>query len=466
MSPVSRSSPRRALHRLPRQVTILGLGLFGGGVGAARYFAERGARVIVTDLRRAGQLRESLDALADLPIEYRLGGHRPDDFEGSALVVVNPAVPPDAPALEMARRAGAPLTTATNLLFELSPAPILAVTGTHGKSTTTALLGEMVRESGRRAWVGGNLGGSLLPEIDDIRPDDLVVVEVSSFQCQRLAWSERGPHGAAVLNLTPNHLDRHADMNEYASAKQELLRHQRPDDFALLNGEDPIVRNWTSIGAGRKFLYGARPDAPCGARMEEDRVILWRDETRGSFSIAPLRLPGRHNRFNAASAGAMAWWIGCSSDAIERAIAGFAGLPDRLELVAEKNGIRFYNDSLATTPESAIAALESVPPPIVLIAGGSSKGHRFDAFAAAVVKRCKAVCLTGDTARDIAAKLLRHPQPPRLRLLDDFEAAVREAATLAAPGDAVLLSPACASFDRFPNYRQRARAFADIVHRL
>jgi len=449
-----------------RQVTILGLGLFGGGVGAARYFAERGARVIVTDLRDASALAESLEALRDLDIHYRLGGHSPGDFAGSDLVVVNPAVPPSAPALEMARAASARLTTEINLLFDLSPAPILAVTGTHGKSTTTALLAEILRQSGKKVWVGGNLGGSLLSETDVMRPEDIVVIEISSFQCERLAWIRRSPHGAAVLNLTPNHLDRHADMREYAAAKQELLRYQMARDFALLNGEDPIVREWGQIGMGHKIFYGAPFEASCGARLENDRVLVWRDGSRAAFSLASLRLPGTHNRFNAACAGTMAWWMGCDPDVIERAIGHFAGLPDRLELILERDGIRFYNDSLATTPESAIAALEAVSPPVVLIAGGSSKRHSFDGFAATIVKRCKAVCLVGDTAPEIAGALAKHPGPPPFRIFDRFDEAVREAARIAAPGDTVLLSPACASFDRFRNYRERGRAFAQIVRAL
>ena len=272
-----------------RQVTILGLGLFGGGAGAARYFAERGARVIVSDLRDAAALAESLEALEGLPIEFRLGPRSggEEDFAGSDLVVVNPAVPPDSPALATAQRCGARLEAEINLLLRLCPAPVAAVTGTNGKSTTVALLGEMMRRTGRKTWVGGNLGGSLLPQVDEMAAGDIVVIEISSFQSQRLAWAGLSPHLGAVLNLTPNHLDRHRDMAEYAEAKRQLLLHQGPGDFAVLNGEDPVLRRWTDAGRGRKLFFGAEPQAPAGIRLDgDDGPALARRATRGDLARA------------------------------------------------------------------------------------------------------------------------------------------------------------------------------------
>lgn len=448
-------------------MTILGLGLFGGGVGAARYFAERGARVIVSDLRDETALRESIHALRDLPITYRLGAHAPEDFAGADLVIVNPAVPPGAPALELAHRSGAQLDTAVNLLLRLCPAPVAAVTGTHGKSTTVALLGEMMKAAGRRTWVGGNLGGSLLPSLGEISPGDVVVLEISSFQAQRLAWERTSPHAAAVLNLSPNHLDRHADMAEYAAAKRQLIRYQTPADFAVLDGRDPRLKRWRRAGKGAKIFIGADAAAPAGVTIAGDSVRVWHGGAAERFDLSSLRLPGRHNRFNAACAAALAWVLGAGRDPVETAMARFAGLPERLEFVCETRGVRFYNDSIATTPEAAIAGLESFADPIVLIAGGSSKNHAFNALAAHLPGRCRAVVLVGATADEIAAAIAAHGRTaPPVKRAAAFREAVEEAARIARPGDVVLLSPACASFDLFRNYRERGREFVRIVNGL
>lgn len=459
----------RGARAIPRQVTILGLGLFGGGAGAARYFAERGARVIVSDLRPAASLAESLKALEGLPIEFRLGpaSGGKEDFAGSELVIVNPAVPPDSPSLAMAQRCGARLDAEINLLLRLCPAPVAAVTGTNGKSTTVALLGEMMRQAGRRTWVGGNLGGSLLPQVDEMAAGDIVVIEVSSFQSQRLAWAGLSPHLGAVLNLTPNHLDRHRDMAEYAEAKRQLLLRQGPGDFAVLNGEDPILRTWTDAGRGRKLFFGAEAEAPAGIRLAGETVRLWRDGRHAEIALARMRIPGAHNRFNAACAAASAWLLGAEPKAIEAALAAFPGLPDRLELVAESGGVRYYNDSIATTPESTMVALEAFREPIVLIAGGSSKNLSFEEVGRRIARRAKAVVLIGATAPEIerAIRAAGEPVPP-IHPAESLEEAVRLAHRIARPGDVVLLSPACASFDMFRNYAERGQKFRELVRSL
>jgi len=452
---------------VPRRVVILGLGLFGGGSGAARYFAERGARVVVSDRRDADQLRESIDALAEFPIEYRLGQHREEDFAGADVVIVNPGVRPDAPALAMARYCGAELDSEINLLFRHCRAPIAAVTGTHGKSTTVNLLGQMMRASGRRTWVGGNLGGSLLPSLDEMTPEDIVVIEMSSFQCERLAWARSSPHVALVLNITPNHLDWHSDMASYAEAKRQLLRYQQADDFAVLNAGDPLLRTWAGPGAAQRFFVGAEADAPRGARLEEDALHLWRQGRRETMTLSSLRLQGPHNRSNAGFAATAAWLLDAGAEAIASAIASAEGLPDRLELIAEKRGVHFYNDSIATTPEATMAALDSFDEPIVLIAGGSSKNLSFRELGRRIARRAKAVVLLGATAADIRAGITAAGgEAPPVRRVATLPSAVEAAFELADRGDIVLLSPACASFDMFRNYAERGRVFREIVQAL
>jgi len=450
----------------PKRVTILGLGLFGGGTGAARYFAERGAEVTVTDLRDERSLAESLEALSDLPIRYRLGGHAEADFKGADLVIVNPAVPPDARGLEMARRGGARLDTAINFFLRLCPAPVAAVTGTNGKSTTAALLGEMLRASGRTTWVGGNLGGSLLGDLERMSPADAIVLEISSFQSERFGWSRAAPHVAVVTNIAPNHLDRHRDMNAYVRAKREMLAYQRPTDYAVLNAADPILRTWKDAGAAVKVFTGADDSAPRGARGEGNSLRLWREGTEENVSLEGLHIPGEHNRLNAIAAAAAAWLMGAEGRAIGAGAASFEGLPDRLECVAERRGVRYYNDSIATNPESTIAAPRSFNEPIVLIAGGSSKNLTFDEVGRLIGIRAKAAVLLGETAPEIEAAVLRAGGALAMRRAASLEEATKTAASLADAGDVVLLSPASASYDMFRNYAERGRIFRECVRAL
>ena len=429
--------------------------------------------MIVSDLRPAAALAESLKALDGLPIEFRLGpaSGGKEDFAGSELVVVNPAVPPESPALATAQACGARLDAEINLLLRLCPAPVAAVTGTNGKSTTVALLGEMMRQAGRKTWVGGNLGGSLLPQVEEMAAGDIVVLEVSSFQSQRLAWAGLSPHLGAVLNLTPNHLDRHRDMAEYAEAKRQLLLHQGPGDFAVLNGEDPVLRTWTDAGRGRKLFFGAEPEAPAGIRLAGETIRLWRDRRR-----APLPR-GDRARADAASGRAQPVQRRLRRGlrlAARRGAEGHRGgprrvpgLPDRLELVAETGGVRYYNDSIATTPESTMVALEAFREPIVLIAGGSSKNLSFEEIGRRIARRAKAVVLIGATAPEIerAIRAGAAPAPP-IHPAKSLEDAVRLAHRIARPGDVVLLSPACASFDMFRNYAERGQKFREAVRGL
>jgi UDP-N-acetylmuramoylalanine--D-glutamate ligase len=317
---------------------------------------------------------------------------------------------------------------------------------------------------------------------------DIVVLEISSFQSQRLAWAGLSPHLGAVLNLTPNHLDRHRDMAEYAEAKRQLLLCQGPGDFAVLNGEDPVLRKWADAGRGRKLFFGAKPGAPAGIRMDGDSVRLWNGKQSARISLARMRIPGAHNRFNAACAAASAWLLGAEPKAIEAALAAFAGLPDRIEFVAESGGVRYYNDSIATTPESTMAALEAFREPVVLIAGGSSKNLSFEEVGRRIARRAKAVVLIGATApeleraiRAVATDFTAEAQRTRrTNLVSDnagvpcppihpaksLEDAVRLAHRIARPGEVVLMSPACASFDMFRNYAERGQKFREFVRSL
>ncbi|HPD13862.1 MAG TPA: UDP-N-acetylmuramoyl-L-alanine--D-glutamate ligase [Planctomycetota bacterium] len=450
-----------------KRVTVMGIGLFGGGVGVARFLAQQGARVTATDVKDAAALADSIAKLDGLPITYHLGGHVDADFTDANLVVVNPAVPDDSPFLAKAREAGVPLETEINLFFKLCPAKIVGVTGSNGKSTAASLAAHLLEAGPRRAWLGGNIGRSLLEELDAIGPDDLVVLELSSFQLERLEWTGLSPAVSVVLNLRPNHLDRHHTMANYARAKQPILLHQREGDAALLNADCPVVSTWTALGGGGKFLFSTRGPVARGAWLEGEQA-LWRDGGPPCplFRRADLVLRGDHNVGNALAAAGAAVLCGVPLEAIGPRMAAFRGLEHRLEFVRSLGGVAYYNDSKATTPEAAIAGVEAFDEPVVLIAGGYDKHLPFDEFGRAICRRAKAAVLIGATAGKIAEAIAAHGQVPTRQAGRDFAAAVRAARDLAAPGDVVLLSPACASYDMFENYEQRGAIFKRLVREL
>jgi UDP-N-acetylmuramoylalanine--D-glutamate ligase len=458
-----------------RRVLVMGLGLAGGGVAAARWLVREGARVTVTDLRGPEGLRESIDALEGLPVELHLGGHREADFRETDLVVRSPAVPPDSPFLQIAGRAGIPVDTEMNLFWKRCRAPILAVTGSNGKTTTTALCGELLKRTvpafatvGRpvpRVWVGGNLGVPLLEHADAIAPDDRVVLELSSFQLEDLAGIRRSPHIAVALNLTPNHLDRHGTMEAYAEAKRQIVRDQGPDDVAVLNADDARIRAWADgcRARVRAFTLGVPAPGQFGREGELLRADL--DGRAFGIGVAGRRLPGVFNLQNMIAAAAAAWESAgrLVPDAWAASVANvfraFPGVEHRLEFVLEAGGVKVYNDSIATNPESTQAALDALPGPFVLIAGGSDKKLSYDALGGAVAGKVRDCILLGQTADAIEAAVRAAGGSTRIHRVATLEEAVRKAADLARSGDHILLSPASASFGLFRNFMDRGRLF-------
>ncbi len=426
-----------------RRITIMGLGRHGGGVAAARYLARLGAAVTVTDLAGERELARSLAALDGAPIAaFHLGGHREDDLREADLVVVNPAVRPKSEFLEVARRHGVPITTEIELVLARCPAEIIGITGSNGKSTTAAMTAAILQADGRRGWLGGNIGGSLLDELDSIRAGDWVVLELSSFQLYRLGPAARMPEVAVVTNCTPNHLDWHADFGEYVAAKQRILTGQRCEGMAILNTDDPEVRTWVPLVGGR----GVAP-----VPLEE---------------LPPLATPGAHNRANAALAAAAALAIGCDQRAVDRGLASFAGLPHRMEYVGQFRGRRFYNDSKATTPEATLAALAALDGPTWLLAGGYDKKINLDALAAAIVGKTCGAAFYGQVRGQLAAGVRRHrPEFPHVET-ETLAAALAWCVASSRAGDCILLSPASASLDQFEDFAQRGERFVEMVRLL
>lgn len=425
-----------------RRATVMGLGRYGGGVSAVRYLASRGARVTITDAADAESLADSLKQLRGAALEaVHLGGHLPEHFAGADLVVVNPAVPPSNRALGWAREAGAALTSETELFLAACPAPVIGITGSNGKSTTAAMTAAILHADGRRVWLGGNIGRSLLDDLGRIGPSDWVVLELSSFQLARLSVGARFPHVAVVTNCSPNHLDWHGGYDDYVAAKQRLLSGQSPDGIAVLNPRDPEVGGWSSIVRGRQCLV---PD---------------------EATLPKLRLPGAHQRANAACAAAAAEAVGCEPAAISRGLADFVGLPHRLEFVAEVDGRRFYNDSASTTPESTTAALESFERAWLLV-GGAEKGASFQAMLTALARRAAGVAFYGAAGDRLASAFATLSPRCAFRYETALPAALEWCWRRARPGEAIVLSPGCASFDQYRDYRERGEHFVALARDL
>ncbi|MCD8139685.1 MAG: UDP-N-acetylmuramoyl-L-alanine--D-glutamate ligase [Planctomycetaceae bacterium] len=466
------------LRQYPR-VTVMGLGLFGGGAGAARFFARLGTSVTVTDKAPAEKLARSVASLDGLGIRFVLGEHRESDFTGTDLVVANQAVRPDNPLLEAARSRGIPVVTETGLALGLNQSPWAGVTGSSGKSTTASLLAEMVTHHDADALFGGNIGGDLLTRVADRQTDAPLVAELSSFQLVYVGpdiaeGRVTPPRVAVVTNLAPNHLDWHTDMDEYVAAKAGLLRHQRAGDFAVLNLDDPRLAAIAATVPGRVIRCGLHDHGGDACYIRDDDIVLRLDGGERIWSLAPFRLPGRHNRYNAVQAVAAAFALAGDADAVAAGLASFGGLPHRLEDIGTAGGRRFINDSKATTPEAAIIALDAFDEPVTLVAGGYDKEAPFEAMAECIQRRAHALVLVGPAGvrlRDAveAAPSARPASLPPLTILNggtEFEWAVRQAYVLTPPGGVVLLSPGCASYGMFVNYEERGAAFAEMARRL
>ena len=464
-----------------RRVVILGLAR--QGVALARHLAQHGADVVVSDLLPAGQLCEALDQLAGLSLEVVLGGHPSSLLDGVDLFCLSGGVPADAPIVRQAIARGIPLSNDSQIFLEECPATVIGITGSAGKTTTTAMLGEMCRQGHstdqRRIWVGGNIGRSMLPDLDEIGPGDLVVMELSSFQLEIMTKSTPV---AAVLNLTPNHLDRHRTMKAYSAAKARLLQHQPVDGIALLGQDDPGTCGLQQLVRGRLRMFSLEDSVADGAFLRDNVITLCGPE--GEQPVCrrdELRLLGQHNTLNALAAAALADSVGIPAAAIAEVARTFAGVEHRLELVRELAGVRWFDDSSATAPERMMRAIRSFDQPIVLLAGGRDKDLPWSEAAALIGERVRDLVLFGQAADLIRAQLdkagvvmpdaqagepKRDHGRGRIVQVGGLAQAVKEAARLARPGDIVLLSPGGTSFDAYQDFVERGDHFQAMVREL
>ena len=425
------------------RVLVMGLGIHGGGLGIARFFCERGAIVTVTDLRPESELGPSLEALRDCSIEYVLGEHREQDFRDAELVIRNPAVPVDSRYLAIARQHRVPIDMEMGIFFrECDPKRIIGVTGTRGKSTTATFIQHLLDAHGADSVLAGNIRRSAVALLDDLRPRQTVVLELSSWQLESLDQHRRSPGVAVITNVLPDHLNRYPDMDAYAAAKGAIVRYQAPDDLAVLNRDNQLAANFADSTEAEIRWFSGRDVLPGWDRA---------------------RIAGEHNRANLAAAIAATARFAIPEATVARAVASFPGVPYRLQQVGQADGVRYVNDTCSTTPDATLAALATVTGPIVLIAGGSDKLLDFDALGRqvrALGPRLRSIILLpGEGTAKL--RLVLPPDP-----LHDV-ASMKEAVTLAAreahPGDVVLLSPACASFGLFKNEFDRGDQFNDCV---
>ncbi|MGD9028531.1 MAG: UDP-N-acetylmuramoyl-L-alanine--D-glutamate ligase [Anaerolineae bacterium] len=446
------------------------LGMARQGVALARFFAEAGAEVMVSDLQGEEALVDRLVELADLPIRYALGGHPTSLLDDADLLCLSGGVPLNTPIVEEALERGIPLSNDAQIFLDHCPAPVIGITGSAGKTTTTALVGEMCRSAGLRTWVGGNIGNPLIGDLAAIEQGDSVVMELSSFQLELMTTS---PHIGVVLNITPNHLDRHRTMEAYVAAKRNIVAHQTAKDIAVLGYDDANARTLALETPGRLVFFSGGAEVEAGAFKTNGELTLRLEGLdREMCKARDVRLLGDHNLLNVLAAGAVAGVIGVPLGAIRDVATTFTGIEHRLELVRDVNGTRWYNDSIATAPERSLAAMRSFEEPVVLLAGGRDKNLPWDGFVEEALRRLRRLIVFGEAGPMIAKRMeeaMRADTAARLEQVTrvgTLEEAVEEAARAARSGDVVLLSPGGTSFDAFQDFAERGARFKDLVQAL
>lgn len=446
-----------------RSVTVIGMGI--SNVPLIKMLLRAGVKVTVRDKANREKVADLAQELESLGATLVLGPDYLKDL-GGELIFRTPGLSPNTPELAQAVENGAALSSEMEVFFQTCPSHLVAVTGSDGKTTTTTIISEFLKEAGKTVYVGGNIGKPLLPDVADMDPEDFAVLELSSFQ---LMTMEQSPHIAVMTNLSPNHLDYHRSMGEYIAAKENIFLHQGEGDRAIFNYDNQLTRDLAEKAGGAVTFFSRRERLEEGVYLRDGAI--WLTNAQGSREVLPtrdIRLPGVHNIENYMAA--IAAVDGLVPDKCVRAVAArFQGVEHRIELVRELDGVKYYNDSIGTSPSRTVACLESFPEPVILIAGGYDKGIPFHALALEIRERVKTLVLTGDTARAIRQAVEEAEGGrgcPEIIQTEDLAGAVEAARRAAGPGDVVVLSPACAAFDRFKNFMERGRAFKELVRSL
>lgn len=432
------------------------------GIASAGFLGKKGAKVTVIDEKSPDLWGVEFERIAR-ENWLEIGDYRSvDTLEGASMIVPSPGIPPDNALLVEAQKKNIPVVSEIELAYRFIKVPIIAVTGTNGKTTTTTLLGKILQESGKKVFVGGNIGNPLIEYADLPQDADFIVAEISSFQLQ---WIDKfRPFIAVLLNITRDHVNYHGSFAEYRRMKARLFVNQRGQDFAILNGADREQDGLAESMTARVVKFSSADILPEGIFVQDKNIILnIKGMNREEYPLDMINLPGSHNVENVMAATAAARFCGCSRDNVVKTVSGFRGLPHRIEFAGEKNSVRFYDDSKGTNVGSVLRALETFDKPVILLLGGRDKEGDFEALRPMIARKAKKVILFGE-ARDRIALLIGQDKPvmKKDRLKEAVEIAYREAVA----GDVVLLSPGCASFDEFANYKERGNYFKDVVRNL
>ena len=450
---------------------VLILGAARQGLATLRYLLKNGASLTVNDIQPAEEFKDLVDKLKDQGIRWVFGEHPFSLLNDVDLIIVSGGIPLTLPILIEAVRRVIPLTNDSQLFLQSVKAKTIGITGSAGKTTTTALVGEIAKRSligDQKAWVGGNIGNPLIEHLDEIRDTDLVVMELSSFQLELMTCS---PQVAAILNITPNHLDRHENMQAYIQAKAQILHFQSSDDSAILNCEDATTMELAPMVRGRLVTFGHLPCGDHASAYLEDEKLVYAEAGKKIVLMhrGEIGLRGEHNLMNALAACAIAVAAGLPPEAIHTGIGAVQSIPHRLEWVREWRGINWYNDSIATAPERTMAALRAFDQPILLLLGGRDKNLPWDELAALIHEKVDKVVLFGEAA-DLIEKAIsgvRTGEYPRIIIkCEKFNTAVMKTAEIAEKGDTILLSPGCTSFDEFRDFAARGERFIQLVKEL
>lgn len=445
-----------------KRVVVLGFGRQGRAL--ARWLPTVGASVVVSDQGTPDEMNGNLSAFGN--VEFVFGGHPESLLDGADLVCISGGVPLELPIVQQAVERGIQLSNDAQLFLERCPAPVVGITGSAGKTTTTTLVGEMLKQAGRTTWVGGNIGDVLLDVLSQIQPDDQVVMELSSFQLEIMS---RSPHIGAVLNITPNHLDRHGTMDMYVQAKAQLLLHQSASDIAVLSRDDAGSRELERIAAGDVVWFSGNEMVADGAFLVGQRLLV---AGQSSHDGAPhvvcerseVHLRGHHNVLNTLAACAIAGAAGVPHDAMADTIRGFHGVAHRLEVVRVLDGVTYVNDSIATAPERVLAALRSYDEPLILLAGGKDKNLPWEEMLALALQKTRHIFAFGHVGDQIVAKVRTLAgSDKQITRVETLAQAVEQAAQMAQAGDVVLLSPGGTSYDAYMDFVQRGEHFRQLV---
>jgi len=442
-----------------KRALVVGLGK--SGVASALFMKAHGARVTVSDTKSGDELRNEIPVLLDHGITVETGGHGDRTFRGQDLIVVSPGVPVDAPPLVQARSLGETVIGEIELAAQFLPGPVIAITGSNGKTTTTTLTGEIMAAGKFPVLVGGNIGTPAISLAERAKPDTVIVLEVSSFQLETIQTFR--PRVAVVLNVTPDHLDRHRTFEIYVDAKARIFENQQGSDFAVLNADDPTCIAMAKRTKAQVFWFSRQKEVDRGAWVR-DGNILFRDGSgqREILQVSEIPLKGAHNQENVLAAVCAGALMGCAPEKIRQAVHDFKAVEHRLEFVATVGGVDYYNDSKATNVDATIKALESFPANIHLILGGKDKGSDYTVLNDLIRQRVKRIYTIGAAA----AKIESQVKGAEVVHAETLENAIRKAHAVAKSGDVVLLAPACASFDQFKSYEHRGKMFKEIVRGL